>query len=132
MAWSRQFYVQRARPAASRPIPPARLIAPVIIAAAAEDVEEAAALEPELPSPGKLSRFVHVAVKPLAFVHAGPVVMFDPDTKLTGAHLLTLAKEHDSVGLSSSYLVEYAIRRIINDLKNSSIASPVARDAHVL
>jgi hypothetical protein len=37
-------------------------------------------------SPLKLSRFVHIALKSLAFAHAGPSVLFEPETKFTGAH----------------------------------------------
>lgn len=37
-------------------------------------------------SPLNLSPVVHIASKLLAFVQAGPRVLFEPDTHLTGAH----------------------------------------------
>jgi len=39
-----------------------------------------------LSDPLMLSWFVHTAVKPVAFVHALPMVLFAPDTKFTAAH----------------------------------------------
>jgi len=83
------------------PTAPAALLKPVAAAAAAEEDAEAAAPDAVLDAmliviePLALfdEGFVvlapvapHVAVKPVAFVHAPPRVEFEPETKLTGAH----------------------------------------------
>jgi hypothetical protein len=85
--------------AASRPRPLTRLPRPVTIAAPADEVAEAPVVEAEpeiavivpvvleeLLELVKSCCFVHVAVKPVALEHALPIVLFEPETKLTGAH----------------------------------------------
>ena len=63
----------------------------VVEAAVPEADEDAVAVaEPEVDDEGlvsvKLFSFVTVAVKPVTFVHAGPIVVLVPATKLTAAH----------------------------------------------
>ena len=110
MAMNGALHFYSTRPTASIPRPLKTLPAPVAIAAAAPADEGAAlaadAAEEEgiiailvvtLPVvPLNPSRVVHLAVKPVAFIHVGPIVLFMPETKLTGAHCrLRLEKRAD-------------------------------------
>ena len=71
-------------------------------------------------SPGNDSAVVHSALKSLLLEHAEPTVLFEPLTKLTGAHYHTLSELSNPVRVMLyTYLVKNAIGRIVNNLNNA-------------
>lgn len=84
----------------------------------------------ELPDEEELLKAFSVvidAVNPVALVQAEPMVVFDPVTKLTGAHLdIVSTTQRDITMHSETHLVEDTVWTILDDLDETLLSGKVA------